>query len=359
MRIAHVIDSMEVGGAETLVATLCRIQRRMGHDPSVHCLFRGGKLGERLAAEGVPVYLHGPGPIWRAGMRLYRRFREEPPAVVHCHNATATIAGAPAARMAGIRPVISTRHGMVPPGRFFRREIKFWLAARLCGFVVAVCETARDNLRRGPAAIPESIVTIYNCAAAPVRTGDGAPVEKDGFTLINVARHSAEKDLAALLEALAIARRERPDLRLWLLGNGALTEGLKAKAAALGLEKHVSFPGERSDVGDWLCTADLFVMSSVSEGLPVALLEAMAAGVPQIVTCVGGMPEVVRISGGGVVVPPRDPAALAAAVIELAGDPRRLSDLGARSRRCYEQRFTPERMGSEYLELYTECGART
>jgi glycosyltransferase involved in cell wall biosynthesis len=201
------------------------------------------------------------------------------------------------------------------------------------------------------------IATIYNCASAGARASRSAPVAKPGFTLINVARHSPEKDLTTLLDAVAIARQARPDLHLWLLGEGVLTRNLMEHAASLDLGRHVTFFGERTDVGDWLSRADLFVMSSVSEGLPVSLLEAMEAGLPQVVTSVGGMAEVVGMSGGGTLVPPRDPRALAASMVALADNPRRLAELGARSRACYRQHFSPERMNAEYLDLYRECGA--
>lgn len=349
---------MEVGGAEVLVATLCRLQRLGGHEVSVHCITAEGALGRDLSADGFPVFLHGPGAPWRTGLRLWRRLRERPVDVVHCHNVGATLIAAPAARLAGVRTIVTTRHGMAPPGTDAAREFKFWLAARLCRRVVAVCRTTHENMRQAPGARPEMIATIYNCASAAARSKRREPASnKDGFTLINVARHAPEKDLPTLLRAVAIARTKRPDVHLWLLGTGTVTRDLMDQAAALGLERHVTFLGERADVGDWLSRADLFVMSSVSEGLPLSLLEAMAAGVPQLLTSVGGMAEVAGISGAGVLVPPRDAQALGDAIVELAADPGRLAELGARARACYEQRFAPERMNAEYLELYRECGA--
>lgn len=113
--------------------------------------------------------------------------------------------------------------------------------------------------------------------------------------------------------------------------------------------------GTGDDVDRWLAQADLFVLSSLSEGVPVALLEAMAMGVPSVVTAVGGMPEVINCCGAGLLVPPHDPQALASAVLELASDRNRRQQLGAVARRCHEQHFFAERMADDYLRLYHSC----
>ena len=360
MRIWHLIDTLEVGGAETMVATLCRWQKSAGLSPSVHCLHRGGKIAEQLSADGIPVRIHGERSLIRLGFRLRRLMQTERPDVIHCHNEAAAIAGAPAAAAANIQNVVATRHGLVPPGVFFRREIKFWAAARFCRYVVAVCRTAYRNLAQGPLAIPEKLVTIYN-AAAPARRGpasadDGRKICEEGdFAIINVARHSKEKDLDTLLSAYHLARRQAPSMRLILVGSGALTQDLRQQAAGLGIAQDVRFLGERSDIGCLLAQANLFVLSSVSEGTPISLLEAMEAGLPQVVTNVGGMPEILDLSGGGLVVPPRSPEPLAEALLRFANDEILRKECGEKSRDCYYRQFTPERMTSDYLALYTKA----
>src|SRR5580700_4563527 len=115
LHIAHVGDSMEMGGAEKLTATLCRLQRDRGHQASVHCLYRLGVLGEELRTEGFEVVLHHPSSFLQLVRGLYRSFRRSRPDVVHCHNATAAIIAALPARLAGVKAVIATRHGLVKP----------------------------------------------------------------------------------------------------------------------------------------------------------------------------------------------------------------------------------------------------
>src|SRR6185503_13100751 len=129
-------------------------------------------------------------------------------------------------------------------------------------------------------------------------------------------------------------------------------------ATDLEIADAVRFWGERRDVGPWLRAADVFVLSSASEGLPISALEAMAVGLPTILTDVGGMTELMALSGAGQIVPPADPDAMAGALVEFATRRNDLDELGQRAVRCYRQHFTPERMSNEYLALYQACGGR-
>src|SRR5262245_26574487 len=165
MVIAHVIDSLEVGGAETVVAAMSRLHSEAGHAVEVHCLMERGILAEQLEAQSVRVYVHGPGPTRSVIRKLYRCFQHSRPEVVHCHNKTATIYAAAIARLVGARVVVSTRHGLAAPPYRLRHELKFWLtAAVFCDRVVAVCETARRNMMAGTRLAARNVVTIRNGA---------------------------------------------------------------------------------------------------------------------------------------------------------------------------------------------------
>lgn len=355
MRIAHVIDSMEIGGAEAVVAALCRLQAAAGHQVSVHCLFKGGTVAGKLEAEGFPIFVHGPAAgrlIWR----LYREFRRTRPDVVHCHNKAATVHAAPVARMSGVRAVFSTRHGMAAPPYRLRKDFKYWACAALfCSRVVAVCETARRNMNRNAGPLARRVITIRNGAypsctsSGPVGTGG------EGFKIVTVGRLAPAKDYHGLLRSVAVALLHVPDLQVWIVGDGQEAASLKTLAVELGIGQSVQFLGEQSAVGDWLTRADVFVLSSVSEGLPISILEAMAAGLPAIVTDVGGMPEVLSLSGGGKVVPVGRVDLLAQAITEFASRRPDLKELGRKARSCYLEHFLPERMADEYLNLYRSC----
>jgi glycosyltransferase involved in cell wall biosynthesis len=353
LNIAHVGDSMEMGGAEKLTATLCRLQRDRGHTPSVHCLYRLGTLGDKLRAEGFEVVLHHSSSFLPLVRGLYRSFLRSRPDVVHCHNATAAIMAAVPARLAGVKTVIVTRHGLVKPPYQMRRELKFALASRWCDWIVGVCEGTRTNLLAAPFAARDKIIHIYNGASpANVRA---VPQPKKSFTFLYVGRLAPLKDHATLLQAVALTRTHHPDVQLWIVGDGPLEASLRMLACELGLEECVTFFGEQADVSPFLVAADLFVSSSLTEGLPVSLLEAMSVGLPAVVTDVGGMGEIAQLSGAVTLVPASDSETMADALCGAIAGKQRLSQMGQLASRCYEKHFRPERMLEDYMRLYNGC----
>src|ERR1700681_3774413 len=350
LRIAHVGDSMKMGGAEKLTATLCRLQRDRGHTASVHCLYRLGVLGEELQTEGFEVILHPPCSFFFLMRSLYKAFRHSAPDVVHCHNATAAILAAIPARLAGVKKVIVTRHGLVKPPYQLRRELKFALASRWCDWIVGVCAGTRTNLLAAPFAARDRIIHIYNGASpADIRA---VPQPKKGFTLLYVGRLAPLKDHATLLRAVARTRTHHPDVQLWIVGDGPLERSLRKLTYELGLNDNVTFFGEQADVSPFMLAADLFVSSSVTEGLPVSLLEAMSVGLPALVTDVGGMGGIARLSGAVTVVAASDPKGMAEALCDAVARRQELPKMGRLASYCYEQYFKPERMLDEYMSLY-------
>ncbi len=356
LKIAHVADSMEMGGAEKLTATFCRLQRDRGHAASVHCLYGVGVLGEELRAEGFEVTLHRPSRFIHLMSALYKSFRASRPDVVHCHNATAAIIAAFPAKLAGVKTVIVTRHGLVKPPYQIRRELKFALASRWCDWIVGVCKGTQANLRAAPFAARDKIIHIYN-GALPA-DNRAVPRPKSGFTLLHVGRLALTKDHATLLRAVALTRAHHPNVCLWMIGDGPLEASLRKLTEDLGLKDCVTFFGEQPDVSPFLLAADLFVSSSVTEGLPVSLLEAMSVGLSALVTDVGGMGEIARLSGAVRLVPSSDPQGMAAAMSDAIARRHELPKLGQLARYCYQQHFRPERMLDDYMSLYKSCVAQ-
>jgi glycosyltransferase involved in cell wall biosynthesis len=342
---------MEFGGAETIIAQLCRIQRIQGHRPCVYCMYEMGTLGQRLRNENIEITLH-ISKTTRGLMRsLYRGLRELKPDVVHFHNATAAIVGAFPARLVGAKCLVVTRHGLVAPPQSLGREIKFALASRLCDWVVAVCDAARDNLRAAPFAARERIVRVHN-GSEGVKLDRTARPTRLGFTLLHVGRLSRAKDQESLIKAFALARSQIGHLELWVVGEGPLRLELEQLTRDLDVEDAVTFFGEQVDVSAFYLNADLYVMSSITEGLPMSLLEAMSAGLPSVVTSVGGMAEVARMCESVVTVPPSDYRALAQSICEAAKNRCALDRLRQAARQCYETRFTLEMMARGYAQLY-------
>src|ERR1039458_5788646 len=164
MKIAHVTDSMEVGGAETLVLQMCRLQREQGHAPSVYSVGTLGPLGEQMREEGFAVQAHVGRHLPEAMRNFYRIFKESHPDVVHLHNPTPTIYAAIAARMAGVASVISTRHSLVAPPRKVVTELKYALAATCCDWIVGICDATVNNVKDIHSVPARKIVRVYNGA---------------------------------------------------------------------------------------------------------------------------------------------------------------------------------------------------
>ncbi len=351
MKIVHVVYSLDMGGAEVLVAQLCRIQRANGHQVSVCAYSRLGSVGELLRDEGFEIYVPGEAPPAKTMLRYFKHFRALKPDVVHCHNVAPTIQAALAAKLTGVRRIISTRHSLVAPPYNVAEEVKYGVMASCCDWIAGICEVTCENLRGAPLAHRSKIVRVYNGATAIEPVPFNA-LGKRGFTLIFVGRLAAVKNLQTLIRAVAIAVEHLPELEFWIVGDGPVRGELEALAAELSVTDHVRFWGQRLDTAQFFCAADAFVMSSVSEGLPVSLLQAMSIGVPAIVTDVGGMAEVVRLSGAGLLAPVGDSAELAEQIVRLAGDVELRAEFSQRAKDTYLAEFTLEAMEAAYMELY-------
>ncbi len=164
MKIVHVVYSLEMGGAESLVAQLCRLQRANGHTVTIAAYSVLGTLGETLRGEGFHIDVLGTAPVPRTMLRYFQIFRRQRPDVVHCHNPAPTLQAAVGARLAGASSVISTRHSLVAPPFETVAEIKYNLISWFCNWVVGICDATCDNLRQTPLARKKHIVRVYNGA---------------------------------------------------------------------------------------------------------------------------------------------------------------------------------------------------
>ncbi len=352
MKIAHIVDSMEVGGAETLVAQMCRLQRDQGHQPCVYAVAALGPLGARMREEGFRVEAGIGRHLFDSARAFYRLFRGAPPDAVHLHNPTPTIYAAASARLAGAAGIVSTRHSLVAPPHRRAEEVKYGIAARFCDWVVGVCDATTANLRSLQTIPPRKIVRVYN-GVVPLQR---VPLEncppRDGFTLVYVGRLEPIKNHGLLLHALRDALPALPDLRLWMVGDGSERKPLEQLAAELGIASHVRFWGHQLDVAPFFSAADAFIMSSRSEGLPLSLLQGFSLGVPAIVTDVGGMAEVVRLAQAGFAVPPGDAAQMAAAILRMAANPAQREGFSTRAKVAYRSTFSLQAVVDAYDELY-------
>jgi glycosyltransferase involved in cell wall biosynthesis len=349
MKIVHVVYSLEMGGAEMLVAQLCRIQRSQGHDVSVCAYSMLGAVGEMLRQEGFTIHVAGEAHPALTAWRYFRLFRRMRPDVVHCHNVAPTLQAAVSARVAGSRLVLSTRHSLVAPPYNRSSEAMYNVVATACDFIVGICQITCANLRGTTLAHRGKIRLVYN--GSPPITRVKTPARAT-LELLFVGRMAEVKDLGTLVRAVALAAERLPQLRLSVVGDGIDRVPMAKLAAELGVADRIRFCGQQLETDGYFSAADVFVMSSVSEGLPMSLLQAMSIGVPAITTDVGGMAEILRECGSGLLVPVGDSAAMADAMVRLANDPALCAQLGARAMTAYQARFTLDRMVEGYTKLY-------
>ena len=352
MKIAHVVDSMDVGGAETIVSQMCRLQRDQGHDPRVYAVANLGALGEQMRQEGFVVQTHLGRSLPDGIRNFFRTFKEAQPDVVHLHNPTPTIYAATAARMAGAPSIVSTRHSLVGKPRRLAVELKYAVAAGCCDWIVGICDATADNLKDIHSIPARKIVRVYNGAAPLRRAANERQPQKNGFTLIYVGRLEPVKNHSLLLRAFAVAHSSMPDLRLWMVGDGGERKRLETLANELGISAQVTFWGQQLNVAPFFSAADAFIMSSISEGLPMSLLQALSLGLPAIVTGVGGMAEVVRLAKAGVTVSLTDTAEMAAAILRLARHDAERQQFSTNAEDAFHSRFTLQTMVDAYMDLY-------
>jgi glycosyltransferase involved in cell wall biosynthesis len=352
MRIAHVVDSMEMGGAEMLVSQMCGLQREQGHDTCVYAVAKLGALGEKMRSEGFTVHANVGGKLTEATRNFYHHFKRSQPDVVHVHNPTPTIYAAAAARTAGVRSIISTRHSLVAPPHNLVAELKYAIAARFCDWVAGICEATVTNVKQLHTVPARKVVCVYN-GAAPLRlvTRQEWPT-KAGFTLLFVGRLEPVKNHTFMLKAFQSALKTMPDLRLWIVGDGSQRKTLETLATDMELDGAVTFFGQQLDVAPFFSAADAFLMSSKSEGLPVSLLQAFSVGLPAIVTNVGGMAEVVNLAKAGITASATDALELTQAILRMAGEQGERKQYSSNAESAYHSRFSLQSMVGSYMDLY-------
>jgi glycosyltransferase involved in cell wall biosynthesis len=359
IRVAQVIWSLGLGGAEQVVIRLAASLDRRRFDPFVCCLDQPGLFAPRAEAAGVEVVALGKrGPLdVRAAWRLARLLRSRRVDVVHTHLWGASLWGRIAAVGARVPVIVTTEHNVDSWKKTHHFALDRALAPATT-HLVAVSQQVREfyearGVGRGRWRV------VYNgvdTSAAPHRER-GAAFQELGLGKADpvvglVGRLVPAKAPEVFLRALALAAARVPGLRGLVVGDGPLRSKVEAEARRLGLGARVVFAGLRQDVPELLPGLDALVFSSLREGLSMAMLEAMAAGVPVVATDVGGTPELIAHGVTGLLVPPGRPESLADALVGLLEDAAGGERIRREARRCVEERFSLEKMTAAHEALY-------
>lgn len=354
LRILQLVNSLDTGGAEKMVSSLSLELKRMGHRIEVVCLREFGRMPvpmERFTKNGVGLRKYGKTDGFSAACiwKLARFLKSERIDVIHSHNPLVTHYAAAARVLARTPLSVSTIHGTSTLEIQKWARVLFSGSCHLMDKIVLVCRQVREEFCRRFRAFRNRTATIPNGIEVRELISIPPRASSNEFVFGTVGRLVPVKDHHTLLVAFTKLRERFPFCRLEVLGGGELQTELRMFAAALGLAQAVRFHGWSTDIPGFLSRIDTFVLSSRSEGLPMTLLEAMAAGVPIVSTAVGGVPEVVEPAGCGWLARPGDPVDLAAKM-ECAILTR--DDRGSRARSAVVEEYSVECMARRYAELY-------
>jgi sugar transferase (PEP-CTERM/EpsH1 system associated) len=360
--VLYLITELSTGGAQ---AALLRLLKRLDRDrfsPTVACLYNGdGAVAQEIRALGIDVFdaqMRNKADL-PALLRLYRHVRRIRPAILHTSLFHANLPGRVLGRIAGVPIIICSERTMAMEPQW-RYRVNRWTIG-LVDRVIAVSDSVRDFCVSHIGLPAEKLVVIYNGVELPkgpfpspreARAGLGLPAE--GPVIGAVSRLEPVKGTSFLIQALA----QVDNATLVVIGDGAERTALKALAQDLGVAGRIQWTGHRRDVPTLLPAFDLYVQPSLHEGMPNTILEAMAAGLSVVATAVGGTPEVVDDGITGLLVPPRDPDALAGAITALLRDPSLRHKMGRAGPERVKDHFSLEQMVQQTQALY-ECLLKT
>jgi glycosyltransferase involved in cell wall biosynthesis len=370
MKIVHLVTSGDVAGGQLIAFELARAARARGDDVEFVSPTTGPFL-DAARDEGFPAHLADVVRTYRldGAARLARLLRARNTDILHTHtHLAARVLGRTAARLAGARVVDHLhienhfRSQRLPAAALRTLDNR---TARLSSRLLAVSDATRHAFER-QGYPPDLLETVPNgIDLSSVQTSSNGrlreelKVPSDAPLVGEIARLCDVKGQRELIEAAALV----PDLRVALIGDdlesgGAYRSTLERDAQRLGVADRVSFTGHRTDAHALLGELDVFVLPSWTEGMPVVVLEAMARRKPVVATPVGGTPELVVDGETGVLVPPRDPQALAAAIRALVADPERARRLGEAGYARVAKLFSADAMTKRVLEVYDEIAAQ-
>lgn len=357
LKIVHVVSSLQIGGMEHFVVRLAAAQQKQGHCVSILALKQGELIDEihRLGLSATVLV----GNKFQRILQTLIFFRKQSPDIIHSHNQT-SLHYAHVGKRISRAPVVMTNHGQ-GMGSSRTPSKDEW---NQTDSVIAVSDAVADRMDRN--LLGTKLETIYNGVefAAPqrsrveIRTELG--LEPNQVVGIMVARIDHLKGHETLIEALSLLQAKNIPLTMLIVGDGTMRIEREQQADALGLRSdEVQFLGFRSDVPDLLAASDIFVLPSLTEGLPLSVLEAMSHGLPIVATPVGGIPELVLDQEQGILVPVQDSSALAEALTLLTSNPSQRQIMGTASNERVQAYFTYPRMLESYGHLYSNLLALT
>jgi glycosyltransferase involved in cell wall biosynthesis len=340
---------------ERMLLQLGSAQQAAGHRVSILAI-HGGPLHDEAQRRSLHVHILSGGRFARS-ISAARHFWVERPDIVHVHNPT-SLRYAALSKLNPKASIVVTLHGDQDTHARLGTDFEWWLTSAAVVVSRAAVATLRLSRRAGP------LTVIHNgIARASVTTPRHVPsphmAGPQVFLGIMVARMDGRKGHHTLVRSLHQLKETGISVRVLVVGDGIDRTNIEERAREYGLgHEDLQFLGRRSDIEDLLSAADFFVLPSDIEGVPMAILEAMAHGLPIIASKVGGIPEVIDDERDGLLIPPGDPPALAAAIQRLASDTMLRRSLGSAALARVSREFSLKVMASKYDRVYADAMAR-
>ncbi|HPB39051.1 MAG TPA: glycosyltransferase [Syntrophorhabdus sp.] len=361
-RIMFVTHDLAIGGLQQVVVNLCRTIDKGVFEPSVLCLRSRGGFADEVEEMGIRVFLlpsKGGRVDYVPYFRIARIFREEGIGIIHTHNTQPFVDGTFGALLAGVRTIVHTDHARDFPDKK-RYMFLEWLVSHFAYRVVGVSDHTTRNLIRYEKISAKKTMTImngiygekYRISIDTIKKKMELGIRHDGPVIGLGVRLSEQKGITYLLQAMPDILKGFPELTLLIAGEGQLEDQLKTEAKDRGISDHVIFAGPRLDMPEILKVLDLYVLPSLWEGLPMVLLEAMAAECPIVATDVGGNSMAIQNGVNGILVPAKSSVELAKAVIGLLSDEQTRHAFIQKGREIFDKKFSARIMTANYEQIY-------
>ncbi len=368
MKIFHVIDSGGFYGAEIMLVNLVAEQMNQGLQPLIASVGDPGTQDKAIEVEarkrGLPVkvFRMRPGLNYKGTQQLLRYCHAGNFDLIHSHGYKCNILLGPLPRFIRKKPVLSTVHGWTSTTGFTKMRVYEWLDALSLRFVDGVVLVNKGMLQNSKIARLNSNKRFVVDNGIPVTPPDTSKLElldpkivefcQNGFVIGSIGRYSVEKGFDILLKAFSRVLDDISSAKLILIGEGGQRSHYEAIIAEKNLTDRVMLTGYRPDAWRYLELMNVYVISSLTEGLPITLLEAMRSKVPVVSTRVGGIPDVLQDGLGGTLVQPGKSAALAQALVAQYCDPAQIDTLLEYSFERFINRYSSRKMSDSYLEIY-------
>jgi glycosyltransferase involved in cell wall biosynthesis len=365
IKVLFITGALAFGGLERVIVNLCRNLDKRRFKASVVCIKSRGELAGELEAENIKVISLDANRSrlikqisW---FQLAKILRMERPDIIHSHNTAAFLDAVPAYCLSPCRALIHTDHT-----RKFPDKRRYMIAERIASIfadrIVAVSEETRQNLMKYEHICGRKIMVInngiekerYDIKSDPSSEKKRLDLDRFDFIVGLGVVLREQKGIRYLIEAAPAIIKKYPKTGFVIAGDGPLRSQLEKLTQDYGVKGNFVFLGARKDIPEILQTLDLYVLPSIWEGMPLCILEAMAARKCILATCVGGVPLAIRDGQEGKLVPPRDSEKIAGAIMELRENEAMRRYLASRAYQRFLAQFTVESMTKHYEQLYLE-----